>query len=201
MSKDIVPGIDNFHVGAKGLVTLPGVLRCVNGVWWREFHFTPVSLAPGASGATLVEPSANTPGGYNLDDDGEHLTFQVHIHDDWDGASDPVFEVSIENDMAAQAIGTTAIMKIDTYSKGTGETAIKTQNLSDTVAVDDDARYTMYEAELALDYDAGGGVDVDANDIIGCHLWFDVTNSVNLTDVIISHVCFKYRTKQVLPEV
>jgi hypothetical protein len=191
----IIPGVKDFYLDEAGDLYLPGRLRSKNSVWWREFHVSVASLAPGASGATLVEPDGNTVGGYNLDADGQHLTFSAHMHDDWDGVSDPVFEVEFENDMAAGAIGTNAIIKIDTYSKGAGEVAIKTQNLSSTVTVDDDARYTMYETMMNLDYDAGGGNDVDPEDVIGCHVWFDRGNSTNLTDIILNHITFRYKVK------
>ncbi len=162
------------------------------GGWWHEYLIAAVSISPGASGAAFVDPSSVSLGGYNLDGDSEHLDFQAHIEDDWDGASDPIVEIWFEKDIAGGSSGDDAILKLDCYYKGTGEVTNKTQSLTATVEVDDDARYTLYMATFTINWDLVSHV-VEVDDVFGFHLWFDATNS-DTTDICVNFIEFKYKT-------
>ncbi|KKM63921.1 hypothetical protein LCGC14_1506550, partial [marine sediment metagenome] len=98
MSKDIIPGVENFELQPDGVVLVPDRLRSNHPVWWREHHYTIFSISPGASGAVETAPDSNTLGGWQLNVDTEKLFYNCHVHEDWSADSDleahVIFEVN-----------------------------------------------------------------------------------------------------------
>lgn len=186
-----------FAFNAQNL-TGTGTITATNAVWYNSTHISASSANPGASGATVVDPSATTLGGYLLNADGNHLDFETHVESDWDG-TDLTVDIHFEKSTAAGSVSDVAIIKLDLYYKGAGEATNKTQSLSDTVVVNDDAQYTLFKAIFTVDWDLENNV-VEAHDVFGCHLWFDASNS-DVANVTINHIDFKYKTKKPAPEV
>jgi len=169
-----------------------------SSIWWRDYHLGAASASPGASGAVAREPTTQTVGGWQLDLVTEHLYYDVHVEGDWDGASDPIIEVWFEyNDdntggNAADQITLDCVCRM----KAPGETAIKTQSLTDSVTIGASDRYKMFKASFTLDWNAGGAT-VEVGDVIGIHLNMDIPNSSvssGSEDIIVNYTEFKYKT-------
>ena len=182
-------------------LTNTGTIRAATSVWWHVQHTGGASLNPGASGPTLVGPSADTAGGYQLDLSTEELFFDAHVHDDWDGASDLyakiIFEVNVDN--SGGSAGDTVDLRLQLFYKGNGETACRTQVLEIATVVGQSPRYKQFSALFTIDYDAVSNVVV-AGDDVGMILNLE-TDSSEVGDVIITHVAFEYKTTKVNPEV
>ncbi len=202
MSRRIIPGVKDFYLDEAGDLVIPGKLTSNKSVWWRETHIGGGSLAPGASGATSVEPNANGPGGWGLDAEAEHVSYSGHIESDWDAASDLKIELYFQYDDANEAgdggdPADQVTIDLNLYYMGETDTTIKTQSFTEVVTIGQSPQYKMFEAEFAITYNPGGGNDIDAEDVIGMHVNLDVTNSSvsgGAAKIIVNIMEFKYKT-------
>jgi hypothetical protein len=164
-------------------------------------HASGESLNPGASGAALVAPSANTPGGYQLDASSEELYFDFHLHNDWDAASDLTikvrFEVNIDN--SGGGVGDTVDLRLRAFYKGIGGTSCRTQTVEVATTVGQSAQYKSFEATFTIDYDIGGGNNLALDDDLGLILNLE-TDTSEVDDIVITHVSFEYNTNKVSVE-
>ena len=189
-------------------LTGTGTIRAASGLWYREHHFSGSSVAPGLSGATHVDPSANGPGGWGLDLAGETVAFQGHVEADWDAASDLAAEVYFQYDDANEVgdgglVTDELVLDLNIFYMKGGDTAIKTQALTDTVVIGQSPQYKMFEAEFVIPYDTGGQ-ELAAEDVIGMLLNLDVGNSTvtgGAAKIIANLMEFKYKTAWVGYEV
>lgn len=196
-----VGGTREFSVTTGGLTTVGDVIRGSSSLWYNYRQVAVSSIDPGASGATWVDPSANTVGGWQLDASSETLEFQADIHDDWDGASDikicVYFETNIDNSGGS---GTDSVdMQIVCRMKTVGESSCKTQTLETAKTVGTAAQYTMFESEFYLDYDDVSN-PVETNDIIGFQLNLE-TDTSEVDDIIINHIEILYQSANVRIEI
>lgn len=190
-------------------LTGTGTIRADSAKWWREWHIGGTSLSPGLSGATAIDPNANGPGGWGLDLVGETVSYQAHVEDDWDGASDLKVEVYFQYDDANEVgdgglVTDEVVLDLNLFYMKEGDTAIKTQALTDTVVIGQSPQYKMFEAEFTIDFDPGGGNDVATEDVIGMILNLDVPNSTvtgGAVKIIANLMEFKYKTAWVAYEI
>jgi len=169
--------------------------------YWHEYMIAALTANPGASGAALVPPSANTLGGYALSNAAHLLAFQVHIESDWDGISDPILEVDfcVNVDNILGAAEDTADLKLQVWYKGEGETVNKTQEIEVPTVVGASARYKQFEAVFTLNHAAVDNI-IEAGDNFGMLLNLE-TDSSEVDNVIITMIEFKYKTTKPAEEI
>lgn len=167
-------------------------LRTATSLYRRYYHVALASANPGASGATWVNPDANTTGGWNLTADAHILIGETDIHSDWNGASDPKFEVRFATnvDNTGGAVGDTVNLLMTVYYKGVGDTATKTQQIPVETVIGQAARYKQFKVVFPLNYDEVGNV-LDVGDVISFKLNL-VTGTSEVDDIIISDMSFSY---------
>lgn len=132
-----------------------GVIRSSSSEWYHCLYMSALSVAPGASGATLTAPSANTLGGYQLNAASEYLYSSASVCSDWDNASDlnivVTFEVNANN--TGGNVADTVDLSLLTYYKGNAETANKTQTIENAVTIGASAQYKQFSTIFVIDYD------------------------------------------------
>ncbi len=201
MSKDIIPGVENFELQPDGVVLIPDRLRSNHPVWWREHHYTIFSISPGASGAVETPPDANTLGGWQLNVDTEKLFYNCHVHEDWSADSDleahVIFEVNVDN--TGGNVGDTVDLQLIARMKGDAETAVKTQTLEIATVVDQSAQYKQFEAIFLVDFDSGTD-PLDVGDLVTFELNLE-TDTSEVDDIVVNHVMCRYRSKKPQNEV
>ncbi len=193
---------DPFDWNSQNLTGV-GTITGQTAQWWHEYILPASAFSQGASGATTQSPNANTLGGWLLDRDValEELNSTSHMEDDWDGASDPIcelyFEVNVDN-TGGNDTDTVDIQVIFRY-KGDGETAIKTQTVTDTAVVGKSAQYKQFKAKTTLNRGLANNV-LGAKDVVSIALGL-VAASSEVTNIILNFGEFKYKTKKPAPEV
>jgi len=174
-------------------------IRATTSLWWHAECVDAVNVSVGASGATWTDADADHLSGYQINANDEYLYATFCVHGDWDATSDLEIKVTFEIMVAGTLEGDTVDIKALCRYKGHGETATKTQSPETAVVVDDDAQYTMYVATIIVDHDLVDNV-VDLGDKFSVRLNLE-TDTSEVDDILISHINFRYKTKQVLPEV
>lgn len=167
-------------------------LRTSTSLYRRYYHISLASANPGASGATWINPDANTTGGWNITSASHILEGQTDIHSDWDGTSDPKFEVRFATnvDNTGGGVGDTVDLKIIFYYKGVGDTATKSQTVEVATVIGQAPRYKQFKAEFTLNYDQVGNI-LDAGDVIGFKLNLE-TDTSEVDNIILSDMSFSY---------
>lgn len=189
------------HLEDEAVAQVNEVIRGATSLWWAVTHFDVSAFNPGASGATHVDPGANTLGGFQINAVTETLAFHGHAHHNWDGASDPIlnifFEVNIDNTAGNEA--DTVDLKTQFFYKAEGEITNKTQTVEVATIVGQSARYKLFCAEFVFDYDLGNNV-LNVGDIIS--MLFNIeTDSSEVDDVVVTHAEFRFKTNQIQEEV
>lgn len=160
-------------------------------------HVEIASLDPGASGATWIDVSADTLGGWRLDADTEILEFRADACDDWNSISDIeikiAFEVNVDNSGGGDA--DTVDLKIVASYKGShnGDLTCKTQTVEIVNVVGKSAQYKSFVTTISLAYDAVGNL-IDKGDKITCKLNLE-TDTSEVDNIIVNHVHVKYNLK------
>lgn len=172
-------------------------LRSATSLYRRYYHVPLTSANPGASGANWVSPNANTTGGWNLTNATHILNGESDIHADWDGASDPKFEVRFATnvDNTGGGTGDTVDLKMVMYYKGVGDTATKSQTVEVATVVGKSARYKQFKVVFPLNYDQVSNV-LDVGDIVSFSLNLE-TDTSEVDDIILSDISFSYLTTHV----
>lgn len=173
------------------------VIRAATNLYRRYYHISLDSANPGASGATWVNPGANSTGGWRLDANTEVLHGDVDIHSDWDGASNLTVEVRfyVNVDNTGGGVGDTVDLRIIAYYKGTGETVTKTQTVEVATVVGQSAQYKAFKAHFAINYDEVGNV-IEAGDVLGILLNLE-TDTSEVDDIVVTGISFSYPTTHV----
>jgi len=188
--------------GAGGLtdqfkVTAGGDFEGVTSKWWFCHYIDMLEASPGASGATWTAPGANTIGGYQLDAAGEYLYFSVRVCPNWDAASDLrmgiSFEVNVDNTGGADS--DTVDLQLLCYYKGEGDTASKTQTLEEATIVGKSPQYKTFQALFTIDYNPGGGNDIEIYDVMSFRLNLE-TDTSEVDNVIINFSAFAFKTAE-----
>lgn len=212
---DVVSAADNISDnravrgdgGGKGIqdsdieITDGGVIRSVNSIWWTCHKLPASEFSPGASGATWIDPDANTLGGYNLDANNEYLFINFILCSDWDANSDPELMIWFETDVdnSSGAIGDKVVMNAECYVKDIGDVTTTSQSLSEDIVIDQAPQYKLYNFTFTIDYDDLIS-PLSIGSIVTMRINFDVTNS-DITDIIFNKAIFRYKTKNVNIEV
>jgi hypothetical protein len=185
---------DNAFTGENTFSQAP---RAITSLYRRYYHVPLGSSNPGASGATWVDASANTTGGWRLDASTETLRGQTDIHSDWDGATNPTFEVKfmVNVDNTAGGVGDTVDLKTTVYYKGTGDTATKTQTVEVATVVGQSAQYKQFSASFPIDWDLAGNV-LEAGDAISIVLNLE-TDTSEVDDIVVTSMEFYYPTTHI----
>jgi hypothetical protein len=192
--------IDTLHVNYIGISGgLDGYQADgTTPLYYHEHNAPAFSTATGASGATLMPPSVNTLGGYQLDVNTEQLYHTMHLEGDWVGASDLTVEVYWEVNEATAADGTVDL-KIIFYYKGDHEATNKTQTQEvEHIITGNKAQYTQHLTTITFNWDETTNV-VEVEDIISFILNLE-TDTSECTDIIINHIITKYQTTKPSPQ-
>lgn len=180
--------------------TITGI-DAATSIWWHEYFIPAGAFAPGASGATWTDPSASTIGGYKLGVNTELLFYHSHVEPDWDGASDLKFEVYFEVNVnnTGGADTDTVDLKLLTYYKGEGETAMKTQTIEEVTVVGKSAQYKQFKVGFDMEWDKVSHV-VEVSDLFSFCLNLE-TDTSEVDNIIVNYAEFKYKTGKPAPEV
>ena len=186
-----------FVDGSTQLTHFTNFVRASTAIYRRYYHLSLASLDPGASGATWVDADANTLCGWQLNATGETLETGTDVHPDWDGVSDLDLEMSftVNVDNSAGGAGDTVAFVIDVYYKGAGDTATKSQTITESVVVGACAQWTQFEHEFVIDYNALGNL-VDVGDVM-CMSMHIVTATGDVNNITVNDLSFYYHTTHV----
>lgn len=171
--------------------------RAATSSYRRYYHMPLGSANPGASGATFVNASANTTGGWRLSNATHLIRGQTDVHSDWDGVSDLKFEVHFMTnvDNSGGSDTDTVDLKATVYYKGIGDTATKSQVIEVAKVVGKAAQYAQFEAGFTIDWDASGNV-VESHDVITVVLNIE-TDTSEVDDIVVTDMSFYYNTTHV----
>ena len=176
-----------------GTTTVGDVVRGATTLYRRYYHLSVGGFDPGASGATWVDPSADTTGGWQLNTSAEKLIAGTDVHADWDGASDIMVTMRFAlNDTAGG--DPNVDLQLIAYYGGIGDTSTKTQTV-EVVTDTDGTQYKVYSVEFTLDYDATNNV-IDVGDHITFILNLE-TDTSEIDDIIITEGTFYYNTTHI----
>ena len=165
--------------------------------YWHEYELGAASGDPGASGATYVDPGANTMGGWQLDADTEKLDFQFHIEEVWDGNSDIRIEAYWQVNEVAAGDGTVDI-RVQLFYAGDHEVGTRTQVIEVAHTVTGNkAQFTRHKTVFIIPWDTGGNV-ILAGDVFGMVINLE-TDTSEVDDIIVSYFEVKYQTSQPAP--
>jgi hypothetical protein len=172
-------------------------IRMATSLYRRYYHMPVTSADPGASGATWVDPGANSTGGWQLNAAGETLVGQADVHGDWDGASDLQIEVRfyVNVDNLGGGAGDTVDLKGVVRYKGTGDTTVKSQTVEVPTTVGACAQYTAFVALITIDWDYAANV-VEVGDNLSVVVNLE-TDTSEVDDVVITGLSFSYLTTHV----
>jgi len=189
-----------LNPGGTGIVKTSKKIHGTTSLWWYIKYVDAFSITPGATGAQLTAPDANTLGGYQLDADTEKLYFNAHVFDNWDASSDlelvVVFEVNVDN--TAGLATDTVDLRLVSYYKGDGETTNKTQTAEVATTVGQSPQYKQFTATFTIDWDATNNV-VEVGDTISFVLNLE-TDTSEVDNIIVNSAVFRYRAIAMNPE-
>lgn len=170
------------------------VLRAATSLYRRYYHVSLDSANPGASGATWIDPGANSTGGWRLDAASEVLHGSTDVHSDWDGATDLTVEIRfyVNVNNTGGGAGDTVDLKAVFYYKGVGDTVTKTQTVEVATVVGASAQYKAFEADFTINWDEVSNV-VEAGDVIGMLLNLE-TDTSEVDDIVVTGISFSYPT-------
>lgn len=170
------------------------VIRATSSLYRRYYHIALESANPGASGATWVEASANTTGGWRLANAAHLLRGQADVHADWDGATDITFDVhfmcNVNN--TGGGAGDTVDLKATVYYKGVGDTATKTQTVEVPVTIGASAQYKQFDTSFTINWDETNNV-VEVEDIMAIILNLE-TDTSEVDDIVVTGMEMWYNT-------
>jgi len=188
---------DGIVVAVGGLVTIDNFIRSGEANYRRYYHIPIAAFDPGASGATWVNPDANTLGGWRLDNAGELIFSKTDIHADWDGDSDIDIELSFECNVnnVGGLVTDTVDIKLTAFYKGAGEAVNKTQIVEVAVVVGQSAQYKLFHVHIPLAWDYAGN-NVQAGDALT--LCFNLeTDTSEVDNIIITDGSISYKTTHI----
>jgi hypothetical protein len=192
-----------YHVDdATGLADSPvtvagGHFRYTTAINSRYYHLPLASANPGASGPTWVAAGTNTTGGWRLDAATEILRGQVDLHDDWDGATNPVFKVHfmVNVNNTGGGVGDTVDLKCIFRYKGEGDTVVKTQTVEVATTVGQSAQYKQFAVQFPLDWDYASNV-LEVGDLVSVNLNLE-TDTSEVDDIVVTGMGFYYATTHI----
>lgn len=141
------------------LLLITDEIRASTSLYRRYYHLSINAIAPGASGATWTEATANNLAGWQLNAAGELVNFDTDVHADWDGASDFTVDVYFQL-LSAGVNNDTVDLKLVVYYMASGDSVVKTQTLADVVVTTDGTQYKMYKATFTVPWDAVADIEV-----------------------------------------
>lgn len=189
-------------INEAGAAEIKYPLRGATSLWKHYRQMGANSIGAGATGATRVPPDAAganaSIGGWQIDNNpaAEYLYFEFDIHDDWDEVSDITVNVYFEQEDAGGGAGQTTVLDLELYYKQSNESTSKGQSLTDSTVTGAGAAKAMHEQTFTIDYNPGGGQDVETGDLFTGRIWWDDVTSTDATHPIINHVEIEYLTKQ-----
>jgi len=175
-----------------------GFVRTTNADYRRYYHLALAAFDPGASGATWIDPTANTLGGWQLDAAGEVLFAKVDIHADWDGASDINLELYFEcnTDNTGGLVGDTVDINVVFYYKAIGgEITARTQTVMVANVVGQSDQGVLFKCEIPINWDEVDNVIMAGDQVTCCMNLATATSDVD--DIIITGASFYYHTKHI----
>ncbi|KKL06814.1 hypothetical protein LCGC14_2592270, partial [marine sediment metagenome] len=165
--------------GTTGTIELYGNVNVYddagNGAYWRKDHAKASAVSPGGSGATeaIINTATYV---WLLDANTEYLYFCTDIHDDWDGASDVVVEltVALSGDETANDVIQAEVVAEYVGDHGDIDTGIRTQTRTiNHDVVSDNNQGDTHEMTFILDHDLGSH-EIAAGDHLSLRFRLDV---------------------------
>ena len=190
------------YTRGTGIHEFDAAVRASTSVWKNYRQLGATSLGIGATGATFTAPDAAganaTIGGWHLDNNAaaEYLYFEFDVHGDWDGASDVTVNVYFEQESAGGGAGQTTVLDLELYYKQPPETTSKGQSLTASSVTGASGVKAQWMQTFTIDYNPGGGMDVEAGDVFTGRIFWDNVTSTDATHPIVNHVEVVYLTKQ-----
>jgi len=171
-------------------------LRANSADLYRYFHL-PISAADpdNTLGGEWYDPSSDTLGGYRINSSQDKFHFEPMVYDDWDGESDLHLDVYFESnvDNSGGSVDDVVHVRCEVYYKGIGEKVTKYQQITDIVTVGQCDQYTLFKAQLVIDWDATDNV-VQKGDSFKLQL-HNYSSGSDIDDYIFNQVWFYYKTK------
>jgi hypothetical protein len=192
--------------GVTGSINLHGSVNVYDdagdAAYWHKSHIAASSVSPGASGATLTVINTATLV-WLLNDNTEYLYMCSDIHDDWDGVSDIVVEVTValSGDEAANDDIQAEIIAEYVGDHEDIDTGLRTQTRSiDHDIVSDNNQGDVHHMTFILDH-ALGGQEIGVDDHLSLRFRLDVAGGAgNVAAVWFKDAIIKYRTPKPAPE-
>lgn len=187
-----------FNIDNAGLVSSASYHRALTSIYRRYYHLPMASANPGASGATWINPDANTVGGWNVTNAAHVLSFNADVHSDWDGATDLTVEIRwcTNWDNSGGADTDTVDLRLQVFYKGVSDTATKSQTVEVATTIGKAARYKQFKTTFTVDWDYASNV-VEVGDVIRFLLNLETDTSEGSDNVIISDGSISYQTTHV----
>jgi len=158
-----------------------------NGGYWHEHDVDGITTSPGMSGATLVVPSVNTLGGYQLDAANEYLYFDIAVEDNYDGVADAelivYFELGLDN--VGGAVTDVVALSLHFWCKQEGDIATTYAEYIIPTVIGTASQYTLFAGHLEC--------TPVPDSIMSFRLSLDTVNS-DVDNVIINYVKLRYPT-------
>ncbi len=183
---------DELEIADELTVQYPGsLIRYDNvggGGYWHEHDFTVSSFSKGASGATLVVPSALSVGGYQLNSVTEYVYVTVHIEGDISGAGPGYIELTFEVNIDNTGGNTTdvVVFDVESYHKALGDLVSTIDTHSGSTVVGKADTNKIFAQVITID-------DVVADQTITFRINLDTVAS-DVDDVVLNFFEFKYQT-------
>lgn len=190
-----------LHLNNNSLIIADnGEIDASTSVWWH-CHYIDASKMRPAGGPVETNPDGSTLGGWQLDAATEYLYSNAGVCNDWDGATDlemcVFFEVNVDN--SGGGTGDTVDLQLITWYKALSATAVRTQTTEEPITVGQSPQYKLWNCTFTIDWDYESNV-VLANDIISFRLNLE-TDTSEVDNIIVNHMCFRYKTAKVRLEV
>lgn len=157
------------------------------GGYWHEHNLDGISVSPGSSGATLIQPNASTLGGWQLNAIGEYVFFDISVQEDYDGISDAqvliYFEVNDDN--SAGLVTDEVDFQLEFWCKRLGERTTTNHTYNPSVVVGQAQQHDLFVATV--------NCPPVPDSLVSFRLELTTITS-DVDDVIINYVKLRYPT-------
>jgi hypothetical protein len=157
------------------------------GGYWHEHNEDGINLSPGSSGSTRVQPNISSLGGWQLNNIGEYVFFDVSIEEDYDGVSSAqliiYFEVNDDNSLGNPA--DTVDFQVEFWCKRLGENSNVNHTYNISTVVGTATQHDLFVAVI--------NCIPTPESIVAFRLELTTITS-DVDDVIINYVKLRYPT-------
>ena len=179
----------------EGLRVDRGIIYSEESQYRRYYHIPIESADPGASGATWHDADTNELGGWLLDTPTERVADHVDLHSDWDGISNPVFDIlfTIQSDNTSGTDSDTIDFEVEVFYTQPGM-SLRYQTINVSKVVGKAALYDTFKLDIEIDRDSPGAA-LEHGDSMNVRL--SILGTGTLTEAIINSLSFYYSTTHI----